>query len=251
MKVAKIIDLTQYWQIQTALQRQITYRTEALNNAKKALSDSDSAAQQDFISRIENGETTGDPLQDELLKHFGFSKDLLDGVLAFSQRLVAAKGKELLLQTTYEVRYRFGSEIRPGDIGTVHGYVLGILSGNPLIMNPPGCEELLDPHIVLPFERYVTMNHQDDRRNGTFSGPLRVSESHHEPSTHSLLHAIWKMSESYPSSDTGCHRILIFVGDEIPSGDTIVIDQKLIDISYLRKDLSTPTTEEKFQGEGI
>jgi len=86
------------------------------------------------LACLDKGETTGNPLKNEMLRYFGLDMPKIEDVLAFSNSLVAAKGQYLLICLTRKVCHKHVMIPTSGNENAYHtetDFILGELSGKP------------------------------------------------------------------------------------------------------------------------
>ena len=236
-----------HWTSWQFMEARIEVLTQELLEAKRALADDAAAAQRKAIESLKNGETTGDPFQDELVPWLGLdSQPKFQGFTDFNRKLIAAKGQELLLVCRYPLP-DFPNGFRgEKDILFNWGYVFGVLSGERLrIPNAPR-----DP-FFLPFERHFLWGWKGERGSGlTVNGPLELM-SFIEPSVCAFSDwVIGKNKTAKPSlEDCGeeITRMFILIGDEINPERISKTGCPLSpnELGTVRKGLNAPTEAEK------
>jgi len=241
-----IYDLNPVWMRQSLLQIAIEGAQQALDAARAELARDSAEKKSEIIAALAVGMSTGDPLQDNILTYFGPNRPILDAVLTFNQRLQNAAGKEILFVCEYSVRLRHGGTIRPEDLVTEHGYILGTLSGQPLRFEMTEDKKWA---LTLPLVHSVSWNFDRfgaDRKLQRKEGSLTIDRIFGEPSLLSTLKAITH-EEPVPADHSADFipagtKVTFLIGEEI--GDTHPIDKA-------RAILGAATPAEQLQGAHI
>jgi hypothetical protein len=227
-----------------------------LAEAKRDLAKGAETARLDITRLIAAGDTTGDPLEDELVSWPGLNDEkAFTAFVDFSRKLVEAKGRELLLICRYKIQrcWRELCEPRNEDFIDRCGYVLGILSGERVRISSS-----LHETISLPFEKHFAWGWKGQRESGqTVIGALEL-ESFIEPSVHAFRDFVIGDRPKTATLPTNASvkeqmKLFILIGDEImeealrhsKSGLT------LKDLETVRKGLYAPTEAEKALAEAI
>lgn len=225
--------------------------TNKLIGAKKDVAKLASSWQANFLERLKNGATTGDPLQDELVPWLGLdSQPSFQAFTDCNRRLIAAKGQELLLICRHSIP-DFPNDLEGrSDTPFNWGYVFGILSGERLrIPDAPR-----DP-IFLPFERHFLWGWKGERGSGlTVNGPLELM-SFIEPSVSAFSDwVIGKDKIATPSledCDEKQTKLFILIGDEITAEGISKTGCSLShnELETVRKGINAPATAEAIVAE--
>ncbi len=212
--------------------------------------------------RLVEGETTGDPLQDELILRFGlFSKAELKKVVEFSKVLENSKGAELVIYARHEQTIRHVMIPTPGDeneSATVWGFVFGILSGERLRIGETG-------NLIIPFARYFNNIPWQREPEERILEPFELGEAGllSGPTPFDFIQAIWATEDPTPYPSSGFrynHRnpeVVILLGEPtLLSDNCIIIGERRLgfvktELEMLRSKLNIATPEEVVQGEGI
>ena len=215
------IDLGQFIVDQAIIETSVRVLNSKLKAEIERLSKFNSEAKDAITKAIKAGQTTGDPLQDEIIMCFGLDREVIGKILAFSKKLVDAKGKEFLIAISYQKQMCFrlmGRGHSDDDFMTCWGYVFGTLSGERLKLEVKS--EAENWIMTIPFSRHIIngFEHTEDREST--EGPVTVSGCLLEPSTLTILSSIMgtqtELGSALSKSLRTCARnVVILLGDEI------------------------------------
>ncbi len=184
----KKIELTPFLERLAVAEGEAAAARATLANAEQHVTTLRCDMQEELRARLASGATTGDPLKDEVVDQFGFEPDRIAKFQAFSEELVASKGKEFLIIIHWEARTLFRAAISPSLHGLIpfpddeewcmpmRAYVLGHLTGERLKI-VPGAKELgsFGAGLSLPFSRHAVMGFEGQGNRPELTlGPLVV-----------------------------------------------------------------------------
>lgn len=231
-------DLTTHFSAQAKREADIVRLTEELKEINKALMEFNYAARADLIAAFDAGETTGDPLQDELIRCFGLNRRAIEKAVKLNRRITEAAGKEMHIKISYQIDGGIRSSFEREEPVMRTGHIFGTLSGAPLALQARRLS------LVIPFERYVVEGFRTGE--GIFEGPLAVSGSGEQPSALTLIEAITGIDEFTPEDlalplvvDHRHSLAMILVNDEVEE-DRSEPFGFIPDIVRLRKRLHEP-----------
>jgi hypothetical protein len=124
---------------------------------------------------LSSGQTTGNPLTDEIVRWFGLDKSTIDKILAFNESLTRAK--EILIavprcECTKHVM--FPTESCRNEYSTFVGYIYGIPSGRRIELKLDEKPSFIVHSVILPLQKYVKWDFGRDDVETPIEGPLIV-----------------------------------------------------------------------------
>lgn len=246
MSENKKIELEDFFLKQSGLQRDIGEAMQKVNVAQTMLSAFNEDAKTALIESLGLGYSTGDPLRDEVLQIFGLDKEILDKVVAFNDRLIKSRGKEMIAVFPYRQRIRFGGpgDKRESDYANCEGYVFGVLSGERLKLTRSGENRWDDLKAMIPFDRHVVWGFNGNRTTGALRPKIGVVTL----CGHSFLNIL-----DEPNAGTFISGIIggkeadasILIGEEVERG---MLKFQFTELKEIRKVLHSATPEEQTAG---
>lgn len=211
---------------------------------------------QKALACLKRGETTGNPLKDEMLRHLGLDMPKIEAVIAFSDHLVKAAGQYLILCLTYPVCHRHVMIPTPGHGNESHEeatFLLGELSGEPL--KASGTTELGNTEtpalvLLLPVKSFVkwdTRTKPEKKETGPLvlsEEPLRLITTGRSFTAGALLHKIIHPTEQ------ALHDFCYYIGDG-QFGDVVKTIGSIRGVALLEEAKNTlDATPEDFSTQG-
>jgi hypothetical protein len=148
------IHLGVFFAQQKAHEDEVAARQKHLDEAVASLNAFNGEKKEEIRAALEAGATTGDPLQDEIVRSFGLWEQTLAKLTEFSRQLVAHKGKEFAIVCDYQRRIRFTmlpSDSGESDFFGTRSVIFGVLSGDRLRLT----DSDISAGFVFPFSRYA------------------------------------------------------------------------------------------------
>ena len=233
------IDLEEFFASMKAEEATIAQLTDALLEARDKQASEQECVDRIIISCLNNGETTGDPFQDELIRWLGLDKRALDRFMAFNQRLIAAKGQELLLTCSYRIPTSVNSGTNQIVYATHDGCILGILSGERMSIEMQPTEAT----IVIPLAHYVAWNWRQQKGGMQMvSAPLELTSCPHRQPNILTLRSHICQPEAHAEDQV---KMAILLGAEIDEPKTRPL------IKDMRAELRAAIPEEPLQRANI
>jgi hypothetical protein len=249
---AGVLDLEHIWIQRSLLELSLDTAQRDLTAAQEALNQFETSTKAAMQAAFAAGQSTGNPLQDELLAYYGPNLTAIERALAFNCRLQANIGEEILLIFERYERICWGGSARREDFSPNRGYALGVLGTGRLCLS-----RLADrTFVVIPCTRHVRwglLNVADvlNAANGHDSvayDNLTLGCTLGEADWLPALDAIVGIKPRPASFEHGYHppgtKVTILVGKDeigIPS----------VDLSVARGRLYAASPAEMVQGEGI
>lgn len=250
--MSKTIDLAAFLTGQRLIETLIDDLNSQLALANIELREFNAKTKEQIIAELNAGATTGDPLQDEIIRHFGLDGKAIDKITAFSRRLVAAAGRELLIAIPYRKQKKFPmfGPVGPDCFTACCGYVLGILSGESLRLKTSP-----ESSLEFPFKCYIVSGFEDQRDSHGGPTALTISSQRFRLNPLTILESIvgyeqhLEVEGRYGLSFGNSVTIVLrenerVCGESLPDGWSFEIEN-------LEKRLMMPTPEEVIQAEGI
>jgi len=248
--------LKYHWIGQQFTTARIEELTRQLAEAKSELVTNAAAAQAKFKQRLDDGETTGDPFKNELIKWPGLEDvETFKKLLALNDLVKISKGQEFLLIESYAAPKRSigGADHHEAGPAMNWCFVLGILSGERIRINdsPNNCES-----VILPFERYFFWRHGahgSSRGNGKMELYWLDEPSSNAVRDCMLVGSLKPEASQFDRFDTDTPRTFIFIGDEISPESLFRTGCPLSpnELETVRKGLNAPTKAESSMAEAI
>lgn len=242
------IDLPEWFRRQEEFQYKVTEAEKQAVAARSRLYEASEDIKRIVLRELDQGQSTGDVVQDEAFRIFGLNKQVLDKLVAFSDRLIHSKGKEMLAIFPYQMQVRFSGpgDERKSDYQECRGYILGILSGERLELAESKDNIWDGLKVVLPFERHVTWGFNINHNAGALQPKIgKVTlcgfsiPNLGEPSADSFINSVIGEKDA---------TVSIFVGDDTEDQSQRLHLPELIEI---RKVLNSATAEEQTAGANI
>ncbi len=207
---AQNIDLTNIFEEQERLQRNVANATAALEGAQSELSQYDAMKKAEIDDLLASGMSLGDPLQDKAFLIFGLDKGALEKVREFSDLLVKSQGADVLMTFTHPKRVRFGKTLEKRDFVTEYIYVLGKLSGERLKLAREEDHTFIMTSVAIPFEKHVLWSSDliGQEAYERITGAFVLNSTHIEPRVQTILdYLVGKKSESTVTIQIGSWNI--------------------------------------------
>lgn len=250
----KTVDLQAFFAEQDEIARKIAVAEQVVVELKTDLQTAKSTAQEKIVALLGNGGTTGNLLHDEIVRELGVDRDAINRISAFSDRLVQAKGAELLIAVSYQKRMRFGGpgDTRPDDYMTCWGYIFGKLSGERLELTHDPKAVIRGQVITLPFERYLQGGFEHMSENEAdvrIDGKLSISTYSFASDLTSLAeyiifgHTIVGIEFEYAGQK---NEVLVYIGDEVNEHNLLKVQLRIgLRLEDLRAKLNVLTPAEQ------
>jgi hypothetical protein len=172
------VNLDLLFKQQEVLKKKVVEAEKTLAGRNAGLRVFNDATKKQLARELSSGQTTGNPLMDEIVRWFGLDKNAIDKILAFNESLT--KGKEILIavprrQCTKNVM--FPTESCQNEYSTFVGYIYGIPSGRRIKMELDEKASFIAYSVILPLQKYVKWDFGRDDIETPTEGPLIVDGS--------------------------------------------------------------------------
>jgi len=174
----KKIDLALIHVQERALEKKVREAEQALVERQRQLRLFKEEVKKETAGQLASGQTTGDPLIDEIIPLLGIEKTTIDKILAFNESIIRAK--EILIavprrECTKHVM--FPTESCQNEYSTFVGYIYGIPSGRRIKLELDEKASFIAYSVILPLKKYVKWDFGRDDIETPTEGPLIVDGS--------------------------------------------------------------------------
>lgn len=174
------IDLAKVFAEQNVLETVIREAEAALSSSRSQLQAFNQHKKEELVGELLAGQTTGDPLQDEIVSVFGADRNAIVKILAFNQKLMEGQGILIAVHRSECFKHvMIPTPSNQNEYITRTGYIYGIPSGERLVIRR--CEEKLprwqSNAVVLPFKRYAKWGFERGDTEFPVEGNLSFGEN--------------------------------------------------------------------------